>query len=162
VNFPPRNRIISGLSLGVVVVEADTRSGALITSTYAGEQGREVFAVPGNIYSKASHGTNQLIQDGAKMVLSVKDILEELNLHMVDSYVATQKVAPENDVERALMAHLCHEPVLTDELVHAVNLPTEVVTSTLALMELKGMIRQANGASYVLVRENTETYRSDT
>jgi DNA processing protein len=159
-NFPPRNRIISGLSLGVVIVEADQRSGALITADYASQQGRDVFAVPGNIFNRSSRGTNQLIHDGAKMVLSVKDVLEELNLGMVESYVAAQQVVPENDVERALIAHMSHEPVLTDELIDAVDLPTEVVTSTLAMMELKGMVRQANGTSYVLVRDESVTYGS--
>ena len=158
INFPPRNRIISGLSLGVVVIEADQRSGALITSEYAVDQGREVFAVPGNILNKSSRGTNQLIQNGAKMVLGVKDILEELNLDMVPAYVEAQKVAPENEVERSLLTHLSHEPVQTDELVHAMNLPTEVVTSTLALMELKGLVHQASGTSYVLVREEGSPY----
>ncbi len=157
-NFPPRNRIISGLSLGVVIVEADQRSGALITADFATQQGRDVFAVPGNIFNRSSRGTNQLIHDGAKMVLDVKDVLEELNLGMVESYVAAQKAVPENDVERSLIAHLSHEPVLTDELVHAVDLPTEVVTSTLAMMELKGMVRQANGTSYVLVRDENVIY----
>ena len=159
-NFPPRNRIISGLSLGVIIVEADQRSGALITADFATQQGRDVFAVPGNIFNRSSRGTNQLIHDGAKMVLNIKDVLEELNLGMVESYVAAQKVAPENDVERELIAHMTHEPVLTDELVAAVNLPTEVVTSTLAMMELKGMVRQANGTSYVLVRDESVPYGS--
>ena len=159
-NFPARNRIISGLSLGVIIVEADQRSGALITADFAGQQGRDVFAVPGNIFNRSSRGANQLIHDGAKMVLNINDVLEELNLGMVESYVAAQQAAPENDVERALIAHLSHEPVLTDELVHEVNLPTEVVTSTLAMMELKGMVRQANGTSYVLVREESAPYGS--
>jgi DNA processing protein len=157
-NFPPRNRIISGMSLGVVVVEADERSGALITSDFAAEQGREVFSVPGNIFNKASRGTNMLIQKGAKLVLGASDILEELNLSMVTSHVAAQEVAPENDVERLLMSRLSHDPVLTDELVQALNLPVEVVTSTLALMELKGMIRQATGTSYVIAREERISY----
>jgi DNA processing protein len=157
-NFPPRNRIISGMSLGVVVVEADERSGALITSEFALEQGREVFAVPGNIFNRSSKGTNKLIQNGAKMVLGVGDILEELNLSMVASHVAAQQIAPENDVERMLISHLSHEPVLTDELVNALNLPTEVITSTLALMELKGMVRQASGTSYVIAHEERAAY----
>jgi DNA processing protein len=158
VNFPPRNRIISGMSLGVAVVEADERSGALITSDFAAEQGRDVFAVPGNILSRASRGTNRLIQKGAKLVTSTRDILEELNLHMVASHVATQEIAPENDIERQLMAKLSHEPALTDDLVNELSMPTEVVTSTLALMELKGMVRQAGGSSYVLARESRNPY----
>jgi DNA processing protein len=157
-NFPPRNRIISGMSLGVVVVEADEKSGALITSDFAAEQGREVFAVPGNIFSRSSKGTNKLIQKGAKLVLSIADILDELNLSMVSSYVSAQEVAPENETERLLMSRLSHEPTLTDELVNSLNMPTEVITSTLALMELKGLVRQASGTSYILAREDKAPY----
>jgi DNA processing protein len=157
-NFPPRNRIISGMSLGVVVVEADERSGALITSEFAADQGREVFSVPGNIFNRSSRGTNKLIQKGAKLILGVEDILEELNLGMVESHVTAQQVAPDNEIERQLLLHLSHEPVLTDDLVHALSLPTEVVTSTLALMELKGMVRQATGTSYMLVHEARASY----
>jgi len=158
VNFPPRNRIISGMSLGVVVIEAGEPSGALITSDFALEQGREVFAVPGSIFSKASKGTNKLIQKGAKLVTCVADILEELNISMVTDYIATQEAAPENDTEKAVLGQLSHEPTLTDDLVNKLNLPTEVVTGTLAIMELKGMVRQANGTSYVLAREGPTPY----
>jgi DNA processing protein len=95
-NFPPRNRIISGLSLGVLVVEAGTRSGALITVEFAIEQGRDVFAVPGNVVSRNSAGCNRLIQDGAKMVLGVEDILEELNLTMIEQHVEVRSALPAN------------------------------------------------------------------
>ena len=157
-NFPPRNRIISGLCLGVVVVEADERSGALITSNFAVEQGRDVFAVPGNVFNRTSRGTNKLIQKGAKLVLNAADILDELNLTMVISNIEAQEVAPENEIERQLIAQLSHEPVLTDDLVNSMQMPVEVVTSTLALMELKGMVRQATGTSYVLAREEHAVY----
>jgi DNA processing protein len=160
-NFPPRNRIISGLSLGVVIVEADEKSGALITGEFALDQGREVFAVPGNIFNRSSRGTNMLIQRGAKMVLATSDVLEELNLSMVAGHVAAQAIVPESDVERQVIAKLSHEPTPTDELVHTLNLPADVVASTLALMELKGMVRQATGTSYVLAREERATYRID-
>lgn len=160
-NFPPRNRIISGLSLGTVVVEADEHSGALITAGFALDQDREVFAVPGNIYNRSSRGANKLIQSGAKLVLDTGDILDELNLSMVAEHVEAQMVLPADDTERALLAHLSHEPVLTDELVRLANLPTEQVTATLALMELKGMVRQASGSSYVLAREGRADYRVD-
>ncbi len=157
-NFPPRNRIISGLSLGVVVVEAGEKSGALITTEFALEQDREVFAVPGNITSPASKGPNRLIQQGAKPVLSVADILEELNLHAVVEHTAVQLALPETSEEAAVLAHLSAQPVHVDEICRQTGLPTNVVSSTLAMMELKGMVRQVSGMNYIIGREPGPVY----
>ncbi len=160
-NFPPRNRIISGLSLGVVIVEAGERSGALITADFALEQGREVFAVPGNIFRKKSMGTNKLIQQGAKPVLSVEDILEELNLTMVSQQAEVRAVVPENETEAALLEYITADPVHVDEIGQKSGLPIAQVSSTLALMELKGMVRQVGGMNYVLSRESRVEYVVD-
>jgi len=150
-NFPPRNRIISGLSLGTLVVEGALDSGALITLRFALEQGRETFAVPGNIYNRSSTGTNALIQRGeAKLVTSVQDILEELNLTMVAQQTEVREVVPETPTERALLAHVGSEPIHLDELVRSSGLPTATVSSTLCMMELKGMVRRVDNMSYVL------------
>jgi DNA processing protein len=157
-NFPPRNRIISGLTLGTVVVEGDMGSGALITAGFAAEQGREVFAVPGHIFARTSRGTNHLIQQGAKMVCQVSDVLEELNLTMVSEQAQARTVIPENETEAVLLEHLSAEPVHVDALGRAVDLPISQVTSTLALMELKGMVRQVGGMSYVVAREGGIDY----
>jgi DNA processing protein len=157
-NFPPRNRIISGLTLGTVVVEGDMGSGALITAGFAAEQGREVFAVPGYIFARTSRGTNHLIQQGAKMVCQVSDVLEELNLTMVSEQAQARTVIPENETEAVLLEHLSAEPVHVDSLGRAVDLPISQVTSTLALMELKGMVRQVGGMSYVVAREGGVDY----
>jgi DNA processing protein len=157
-NFPPRNRIISGLTLGTVVVEGDMGSGALITAGFAAEQGREVFAVPGHIFARTSRGTNHLIQQGAKMVCKVSDVLEELNLTMVSEQAQARTVIPENETEAVLLEHLSAEPVHVDSLGRAVDLPISQVTSTLALMELKGMVRQVGGMSYVVAREGGVDY----
>jgi len=149
-NFPPRNRIISGLSLGIVITEAGRDSGALITADYAAEQGRDVFAVPGSILSAGCTGTNRLIQDGAKPVLDAADILQELNLTMVAEQKEARQVLPTTETEALILAHLSAEPVHVDDLTRAVGLPVAQVTSTLALMELKGMVRQVGGMKYVV------------
>lgn len=158
-HFPARNRIVSGLSLGVLVVEAGRDSGALITANMAGEQGRDVFAVPGNIFNPKAQGVNYLIQNGAKLVMSVNDILEELNLRTVVEQRAVQLALPENDTERALLQQLSVEPVHIDEISRQAGLPITVVSSTLALMELKGLVRQVGGMNYVTVRETGPSYR---
>jgi DNA processing protein len=160
-NFPARNRIISGLSLGVVVVEAGERSGALITAKFALEQGREVFAIPGNINSPASRGPNRLIQEGAKLVRHVDDILEELNLTMVSEHSAVQMIMPETAEEAALLSHLSHQPLHIDDLTRLTELPSGMVSSTLSMMELKGMVQQVGGMSFVLAREPEPTYDVD-
>jgi DNA processing protein len=157
-NFPPRNRIISGLSLGTVVVEADLGSGARITADFAAEQGRDVFAVPGPIFARGCQGTNQLIQEGAKLVGRVSDILEELNLTMVSEQARARTVIPDNPTESALLSRLSAEPMHIDELGRVVGLPIAQVSSTLALMELKGMIRQVGGMNYVLARDARADY----
>jgi DNA processing protein len=157
-NFPPRNRIISGLSLGVVVVEAGEKSGALITANFALEQNREVFAVPGDINRLVSKGTNRLIQEGAKLVTRVEDILEELNLRMVVEHTAVQLALPETSEEALLMSHLSGQPVHVDELSRMTGLSSSLLSSTLTLMELKGMVQQVGGMNYVLGREPDPVY----
>ncbi len=148
-NFPPRNRIISGLSLGVLVTEAGQDSGALITADYAAEQGRDVFAVPGSILAAGCRGTNRLIQDGAKLVLEAADILRELNLTMVTQQAEARQTLPVTETESLLLAHLGAEPLHVDELTRAVGLPVSQVISTLTMMELKGLVRQVGGMKYV-------------
>jgi DNA processing protein len=160
-NFPPRNRIISGLTLGTVVVEAGRSSGALITADFAAEQGREVFAVPGSIFARGSQGTNNLIQQGAKVVCTISDVLEELNLTMISEQAQARAIIPANETEALLLEHLSEEPLHVDALGRAVQLPIAEVTSTLALMELKGQVRQVGGMNYVLAREGGIEYIVD-
>jgi DNA processing protein len=158
-HFPARNRIVSGLALGVLVTEAAKDSGALITARMAGEQGRDVFAVPGNIFNPSASGVNYLIQNGAKLVTGLADILEELNLTMVVEQRAAQLALPEDATERALLHQLSSQPVHIDEISRAADLPMPVVSATLALMELKGMVRQVGGMNYVTMREGAASYR---
>ena len=158
INFPPRNRIISGLSMAVIIVEAGTTSGALITATFAAEQGRDVFAVPGNINAPQSQGTNRLIRDGAQPLLDPQDVLETLNLTMVTEHRAVRVALPSDPVEARLYHLLSHEPKHVDEIRSQANMPIETVSATLAMMELKGMVRQVGGMNYVAVKESSEVY----
>ena len=162
-NFPVRNRTISGLSLGVVVVEAPQSSGALLTADLAAEQGRDVFAVPGNVTAKTSQGVNRLIQAGAKLVIDANDILDELNLtrSTVETRTQVRRIAPADAAEAALLALLTDEPLHIDELCQQADLPITQVSSALALMELKGMVRRLEGMHYTLARSGGNSYRLD-
>ncbi len=157
-NFPRRNRIMSGLSLGVLIVEANDTSGAMITAHLAVEQNREVFAIPGNILSPASRGTNHLIQEGAKLVRDYTDILEELNLTAVAHQIETKEIIPHSDTETLLLKQLGVEPTHIDEVCRSSGLPISTVSSTLTMMELKGLIKQAGNMNYVLAREARQEY----
>ncbi|MBI2860940.1 MAG: DNA-protecting protein DprA [Chloroflexi bacterium] len=157
-NFPRRNRIMSGLSLGTLVIEADETSGAMITARLALEQNREVFAIPGSVLSPASRGANLLIQEGAKLVRSYTDILEELNLMTVARQIEMREIIPASDTESVLLQQLSAEPAHIDEVCRGSGLPVSTVSSTLAMMELKGLIRQVWAMSFVLAREARQGY----
>ena len=152
-NFPLRNRIMSGLSLGVLVVEAGERSGALITAHQAVEQNREVFAVPGSILSPSSKGTNRLIQEGAKLVHDFVDILEELNLTMVTQQLEIKEFQPASETESVILKQLTSEPNHIDEICRRSGLTIPEVSSTLAMLELKGIAKQVGNMNYVLAHE---------
>ncbi|MDX1991589.1 MAG: DNA-processing protein DprA [bacterium] len=149
-NFPRRNRTLSGMTLGVLVVEAPEGSGALITASTAAEQGREVFAVPGNIYSPMSRGTNHLIQDGAKLVSRVEDILDELQVTYAQQQTRTQtaEVVPDNPTEALLLEYLQADPIHVDDLARLCKLPITDVTSTLTILELKGLAQNVGLMQY--------------
>lgn len=149
-NFNARNRVLSGLARAVAVVEASDKSGALITAGYALDQGRPVFAVPGNITARSSAGTNRLIQDGAHPVLSAQDILEGLALdHLPQHINAVNALPPMSAVEQAILESLSAEPQHIDELSSHCSLPVATVSSSLVILELKGLVRQVGHMIYV-------------
>lgn len=151
-NFPPRNRIISGMALGTLIVEAAERSGALITVEFALEQGRDVFAVPGNIFSPMSVGVNKLISNGAMLTASAQQILDSLNLSgaLVQQEIA--EVMPADPTEAHLLSLLSAEPAHVDALGRASGLSAAHVLSVLSMMELKGSVRQVGGMQFVRAR----------
>jgi DNA processing protein len=160
-NFPIRNRLISGLALGVVVIEAGVKSGTTITVRYALDQGREVFAVPGPIDSPTSIGPHRLIQEGAKLVQDVEDILQELPALRQAPGPLFASTAPSDRLaeipgpsrpapEDPLLPHLGSEPVQLEELVQAARLPAQDVLARLTLLELQGLVKELPGKCYVL------------
>ena len=154
-NFPPRNRIISALSLGVVVVEAAVRSGAMITAKWANEQGKQVFAVPGPIDSPTSRGPHRLIREGAKLVEASGDIIEELGPIgprdgvPQDGVVEEPKTLAMNEYEKRIYELLSTQAKTLDEIIGEAGLPPSIVSSTLMIMEIRRWVRQLAGQRYV-------------
>ncbi|MCH7736710.1 MAG: DNA-protecting protein DprA [Chloroflexi bacterium] len=174
-SFPRRNRLISGMALGSLVVEAPEGSGARHTVYHALEQDREVFCVPGSIFSPASDFTNRMIKEGAKLVMGITDILEELNIADVAPRSQTSKKASKalEDVpeqlsfataeedgpeEQALLSKLTDAPVHIDDIHRSSGLPIASVSSTLTMLELKGKIKQVGCMHYIRIRESTAVY----
>jgi DNA processing protein len=151
VNFPARNRIISGMTLGTLVVEAPIRSGALITTDFAADQGREVFVVPGSALSAASEGTNRLLRDGARAVTSAADILDDLDLGRRREQIAVQQAFPVSEAERRILSLLTAEPQHIDELIAAANLTISEGSALLTQMELQGFVRNLGAQHYARV-----------
>lgn len=154
-NFPRRNRIISGLSLGVVVVEAARRSGALITANYALEQGREVFALPGKINSCTSQGTNNLIKQGAKLVESIEDIIEELEplksmlVKQIESENSARLKPDLPEDEKQIYLCLSSEPLPIDEIIQKTNLSYGRLLTSLLKLEHKRLVKELPGKMFV-------------
>lgn len=147
-NFPARNRIIAGLSLGTVVIECPEKSGAMITAACAAEQGREVFAVPGPIYSPNTAGPARLIRNGAILVTSVNDILETLPVKRVPAAPCPTAISSESAEEEMVMSILGGEPMHIDEIVRRSGMDAGKVFSIISVMEIKGIIKNAGGMVY--------------
>lgn len=150
-NFPVRNRIISGLSVGVLVVEAAVRSGSLITARLAAEQGREVFAVPGSIHSPLARGCHALIRQGAKLVEEAEHVLEELGALVPRPFVASassRAPAELNNEAKRLFRLLSHDPLSIDALIEHSGLTPDIVSSILLTLELRGLVLAGPGGTY--------------
>ena len=155
--FPRRNRIISGLSLGVLIVEAADHSGALISARLAGEQGREVFAIPGRIDSRNSRGCHQLIRDGAKLVQSIDDILAELGPLPVPARLAPERTVHHpaelqlNPRETTVLQAIAREPTSVDQIVAQTQLPVSQVLAVISALEMRRLVRRVSGSTLVRV-----------
>lgn len=160
-NFPRRNRILSGMTLGTLVIEGGRKSGALITAKHALEENREVFAVPGDISRPSSEGTNWLIKEsGAKLITNCSDILEELNISSVGEQIEMTALFPEDENESQVLKYVTYDPIHIDEVIRNAGLGISVVSGVLAMMELKGLVRQVGGMNYIRLREASAEYQT--
>ncbi|MCD6149471.1 DNA-processing protein DprA [bacterium] len=150
-SFPARNRIMAGMALGTLVIESAQASGTLITANLALDFNREIFAVPGSIFSPVSEGTNQLIKSGAKPVTCAKDILEELNIEKIKEAEKIKKIIPDSPEEERILKILSGEPLHIDKIIKLSKLKTSVASSTIAIMEMKGMIKNMGGQNYMVI-----------
>lgn len=150
-HFPVRNRIISGLSMGIVVIEAAQKSGTLLTAKSALDYNREVFAVPGSIYSSTSEGSHNLIKYGAKLITFGEDIIKELNLERKTHQVQAKKIIPDNKEEAIVLKELNRDkPIHVDKLVKLTGFEISKLNATLIMMEMKGKVRNLGNSQYVL------------
>lgn len=152
--FPPRNRLISGMSLGVLVCQSPEASGALITAGYAAEQGKDTYVIPGNIDDERNRGCHKLIQDGAKLVQESEDILRELGLdgdHDQEPRQMGLPIEALNEQERDIASLLSLEPVQLDEIIEKTGMSAPMVSGTLTILEMKNVVRRVPGNAYVRV-----------
>jgi len=154
-NFPIRNRIVAGISLGTLVIEANKRSGTMITARLAAEAGRNVYSIPGQIFTPSSYGTNLLIKDGAKIVTSSEDIIEDIYSEISQTIPKQKQLTlfdkPKlSEEENIIYSKLSLEPIAIDNLIENINLPFSKIVSTLSILQLSGYIKELPGKQYVI------------
>ncbi len=148
-HFPARNRIIAGITKGVLVIEGSHKSGALITAKFSLEYNREVMAIPGSIFNINAEGTNYLLKNGAHLISSAEDVLNVLDLQFIQNYKETQQVLPQNSEEKILFKIIIKSPIHIDEIIQQCTLPISTINATLTIMEMKGMIKNLGGGNYI-------------
>lgn len=151
-NFPKRNRIVSGLSLGVFVVEAALKSGTLITAQSALDQNREVFTVPHSIFSTTGEGCNKILKEGANLIKSADDIIDSFDIEKIESEIEIKNNIQTSLEEELILAKLNHEPLHIDEITHTSKMPAPQVSSTLIILEMKGLVKNVGGMEYILIK----------
>jgi DNA processing protein len=147
--FPKRNRIIAGMSLGTIIIEAHEKSGALITAQCALDENREIFAVPQNINSPASAGANNLIKNGAHLITKAEDVLQILNLEKINTYKENAKMLPASKTETLILEKLSKEPLHIDEIIKMSGLKHAEICGCLTIMEMKGMVKNTGAMMYI-------------
>ena len=157
-NFPIRNRIVAGFSLGTLVIEANNKSGTMITARLAAEAGRNVYAIPGQIFTPSSFGTNSLIKDGAKIVTCPEDIIGDIYSEISQTIPETTQLTLFNqpklsDEENFIYKELSLEPISIDKLVEKLGIPSSKISATLAMMQLEGIVLELPGKKYVVNSE---------
>ncbi|MEO0106857.1 MAG: DNA-processing protein DprA, partial [candidate division WOR-3 bacterium] len=148
-NFPKRNRIISGLSRAIVAIEAKEKSGVMNTVEWALQQNKEVYAIPGNIYSKTSAGTNRLIKEGAIPVTSAGEVLDYLGIKFTKKEREIKEVILNNELEKKIWEGLSLEPVYLDQLKEKIDMPTSEILKALLELEIRGFVKQLPGMMFV-------------
>jgi DNA processing protein len=149
--FPQRNRIIAGLSDATLVIEAGESSGTLITAYYALEQNRDVFAVPGNVFSEYSQGTNNLIKKGAKLISQAEDILSELNFQTVIKFKEAKAPEITDETEKIIYETLTRQPLHLDKLAEISNIRFDLLNAKLMMLELNGLVKNIGGGNYIKI-----------
>lgn len=148
-HFPARNRIIAGITKGVLVIEGNHKSGALITARFSLDYNREVMAIPGSIFNTNAEGTNHLLKNGAHLISSAEDVLNVLDLQFIQKYKETQQILPQNSEEKSLLDIITKIPIHIDEIIQQCTLQISTINATLTIMEMKGLIKNLGGGNFI-------------